>query len=138
MKKDENCIFCKIIDGKIPCAKVYEDERTLAFLDISPVNLGHTLIVPKNHSRNLLEDSEEDFASLIKSVKKIGKAVMTAMKAEGFNLESNIEKAAGQVVFHTHFHIIPRFSSDGLKHWPQGKYEEGQIESVRKKIVNNL
>jgi histidine triad (HIT) family protein len=138
MKKDENCIFCKIIDGKIPCAKIYEDERTLAFLDISPVNLGHTLIVPKNHSRNLLEDSDEDLASLIISAKKIGKAIMVSMKAEGFNLESNIEKAAGQAVFHTHMHIIPRFSGDGLKHWPQGKYEEGQIEAVRRKIEANI
>jgi histidine triad (HIT) family protein len=138
MKKDETCIFCKIIDGKIPCAKIYEDEKVFAFLDISPVNLGHTLIVPKNHSRNLLEDSEEDLGSLMKSAKKIGKAIMIAMKADGFNLESNIEKAAGQAVFHTHFHIIPRFYTDGLRHWPQGKYEDGQIEGVRKKITDKL
>jgi histidine triad (HIT) family protein len=138
MKKDENCIFCKIIDGKIPSAKVYEDEKVLAFLDITPVNKGHTLVVPKNHSKNILEDDDKDIDSCMRIVKKIGKGVMKAMKAQGFNIGVNTERAAGQAVFHTHFHVIPRFEDDGLHHWPGGKYPEGEMEKVRKSILSSL
>jgi histidine triad (HIT) family protein len=138
VKKDENCIFCKIIDGKIPSAKVYEDEKVFAFLDIMPINRGHTLVVPKNHSKNILEDDDKDIDACMKIVKKVGNGLMKAMEAQGFNIGVNTEKAAGQAVFHTHFHVIPRFENDGLHHWPGGKYQDGEMEKVRKSIVSSL
>jgi histidine triad (HIT) family protein len=138
MKKDENCIFCKIIDGKIPCSKIYEDEMTFAFLDIMPVNKGHTLVVPKSHSKNMLEDEDKDLAACMTAVKKLAPAIIEATDADGFNLGVNTNKAAGQAVFHTHMHIIPRFENDGLKHWPGGKYEDTEIDDYKKKIIKNL
>jgi histidine triad (HIT) family protein len=138
MKKDDSCIFCKIIDGRIPSAKVFEDEKVFAFLDIMPINRGHTLVVPKNHSKNILEDDDKDIGECMKAVKKIGKAVMIAMNAQGFNIGVNTERAAGQAVFHTHFHVIPRFEDDGLHHWPGGRYEEGEMEKVRESIAGEI
>jgi len=135
---DENCIFCKIIKGDIPAAKVYEDEKTLAFLDIAPVNKGHTLVIPKKHSKNLLEDDMDDLDICMKTIKKVAKAVMGATGADGFNLGANTNSAAGQVVFHTHFHIIPRFEDDGLRHWPQGKYDEMEMDSFQEKIKESI
>ena len=135
---DENCIFCKIIKGDIPAAKVYEDEKTLAFLDIAPVNKGHTLVIPKKHSKNLLEDDMDDLDICMKTIKKVAKAVMGATGADGFNLGANTNSAAGQVVFHTHFHIIPRFEDDGLRHWSQGKYDEMEMDSFQEKIKESI
>ncbi len=138
MKKEEKCIFCKIIEGKIPAAKIYEDEAIIAFLDIYPVNKGHALIMPKNHATNFLEDTDKDSTKCIKVAKRIAKAVMEATKATGFNLIVNTNKAAGQVIMHTHFHIIPRYENDGLKHWPQGKYDDKEVEKVREEIIKHL
>ncbi|MEK6916156.1 MAG: HIT family protein [Nanoarchaeota archaeon] len=135
---DENCIFCKIIAGEIPAAKVYEDNKVVAFLNIAPTNNGHTLIVPKNHSIDMLEDNDKDLAAVMKATKKVGKAIMKAVSAGGFNFIANTKPAAGQVIFHTHFHIIPRFDNDGLKHWPSGKYEKGEIESIKNRIIEKL
>lgn len=135
---DENCLFCKIIAGKIPCAKVYEDEKVFAFLDIGPVNKGHTLVVPKEHYRTFLETPDDAMKELIAASKNIAKAIVKAVKADGINLGISTEKAAGQVIMHTHIHLMPRFSNDGYRHWPQGKYDEGEMEEYRKKIVNNL
>jgi histidine triad (HIT) family protein len=138
MKKDEACIFCKIIDGKIPSAKVYEDEKVLAFLDIMPVNKGHILVVPKSHSKNILEDDDKDIEACMKAIKKVAKGMIKAVSAQGFNIGVNTEKAAGQAVFHTHFHVIPRYENDGLHHWPGGKYAEGEMEKVRKSLETFL
>lgn len=138
MKKDESCIFCKIIDGKIPCSKIFEDEKVLAFLDIMPINKGHVLVVPKNHSKNILEDDDADINQCMKAVKKVARALLRATKAQGFNIGVNTEKAAGQAVFHTHFHVIPRFEGDGLHHWPGDKYMDGEMEKVRLSIVSAL
>src|SRR3989338_8746363 len=124
---DENCIFCKIIAGKIPTLKVYEDKDVMAFLDIAPANKGHTLIVPKKHSKDMLEDNNKDLA-----------AVMKAASAEGFNFIANTGPVAGQVVFHTHFHIIPRFENDGLKHWPKKDYSEDEMIAVKNKIIESI
>ena len=112
-----DCIFCKIIKGEIPCSKVYEDDKVLCFLDIGPVKKGHTLVVPKKHSATLADDSAEDLAACMKAIKKIAPAIAQAAGADGFNVMNNSGAAAGQAVPHTHFHIIPRHSSDGLRHW---------------------
>lgn len=135
----ENCIFCRIIDGKIPCARVFESGKVMAFLDIAPISRGHTLVVPKRHSENLLADSTADLAECITAVQAIAKGIVSAVNADGFNLGVNTGKVAGQAVFHTHFHIIPRFEGDGLKHWPQGRYSDNtEMESVRKTIESRL
>jgi len=141
MKKDDNCIFCKIVEGKIPAAKIYDNDTVFAFLDIHPVNKGHTLVCPKAHSRNMLEDDDKDLAACIHTIKMVAKGVMKATGATGFNLISNINPSAGQAVFHTHFHIIPRFDDDGLRHWPQKKYTENEIDDLKELIkitLNNL
>ena len=134
----DDCIFCKIIKGDIPSAKVYEDDRVIAFLDIGPANKGHTLVVPKKHSNNVLEDDLEDLSACMKAVQITAKAVMKAVNAGGFNLITNTNKTAGQIIMHTHFHIIPRFENDGLKHWPKGNYKEGEMQEIQKKITENI
>ncbi len=135
----DNCIFCKIVKGEIPSSKVYEDEHSLAFLDIAPVHKGHTLVIPKRHFEDLTKIPEKDLQELIKSVKKVSIAVEKAVKADGFNLNISNKKAAGQVIFHAHFHIIPRFENDGLKLWPKGfNYKEGEMQEFAKKIEKNI
>ena len=134
----DDCIFCKIVRGEMPSARIYEDKEFLAFLDIAPVNLGHTLIVPKLHCNNFLDFPKAEETDLIEFIKKVANAVMKATKADGFNLGLNNGRAAGQIIDHAHFHIIPRFSNDGLRHWPNKKYKEGEIEQVQKKIKSFL
>lgn len=107
-----DCIFCKILAGEIPSAKVYEDEQVLAFLDISQVTPGHTLVVPKEHHRNLLEMDEASASQLFAKVPLVAQKVMKATKAKGMNIIANCEEVAGQTVFHTHVHLVPRYSSD--------------------------
>ncbi len=133
-----DCIFCKIIRGEIPCSKVFENEKFFAFLDIGPVNRGHTLVIPKKHYKNLFDMPEEELKGYMEAIQKVSKAVMKGVDADGVNINMSNESAAGQVVMHAHVHIIPRFKNDGLKLWPQGKYEEGEADKTRKKIVNYL
>ncbi len=133
-----DCIFCKIIKGEIPSSKLYEDDKVYAFLDIQPVNKGHTLIIPKEHYNDLLETPDETVDAMFRAVKKVAPAVMKGVNADGFNLGMNNKAAAGQVVFHAHLHIVPRFRDDGLKLWPGGKYDEGEVEKVRESIVSSL
>jgi len=134
----DDCIFCKIIKGEIPCTKVYEDENVLAFLDIGPVNKGHTLVMPKEHHETLLDLPEDVLCSVSKAVKKISKAVKEGTGCGGFCILQNNYKVSGQLVPHYHVHIIPRLETDGLKHWPQGKYEEGEAENTAEKIRKAL
>jgi histidine triad (HIT) family protein len=134
----DDCIFCKIVKGDIPSAKVYEDPDTLAFLDIAPNSKGHTLVVSKQHHEALLETPDDVLAKLMTVSKKVAAAVMKGTGAGGFNFNQNNYRIAGQLVPHIHFHIIPRFEGDGLKFWPQKKYEEGEMEAVREKIEGAL
>jgi histidine triad (HIT) family protein len=126
----DDCIFCKIIAGKVPADKVYENDKIFAFLDIAPVNKGHTLVVPRAHHADLLETPDEVLSDMITRTKKIAAAVVKAVNADGFNIGVNTKPAAGQVVFHTHLHIIPRFSGDGLKHWPKIKQTPEDMKKV--------
>ena len=107
-----DCIFCKIVSGDIPASKVYEDDRFLAFLDISQVTPGHTLVIPKKHARNLLEMTPDKTADLFNVVSTVTKKVENATQPQGMNIISNMEEIAGQSVFHTHVHILPRYSQD--------------------------
>jgi len=133
-----NCLFCKIIAGEIPATKIYEDDKSLAFLDINPVNPGHTLVIPKNHSENLEEISEEDLCDLIKSVKRVGGAIKESLSPNGYNVGLNNGSGSGQIVPHIHFHVIPRKEGDGHKLWSQGKYEEEEAEEVASQIKAKL
>ena len=108
----EDCIFCKIIAGEIPSSKVYEDEQILAFLDISQVTPGHTLVVPKEHFRNMLEMDGEAAGQLFACIPTIARKVMKATDAKGMNIINNNEEIAGQTVFHTHVHLAPRYTED--------------------------
>lgn len=111
-----DCIFCKIVAGEIPASKVYEDDHFLAFLDISQVTPGHTLVIPKKHARNLLEMTPDETATLFNIVSRVTKKVESATQPQGMNIISNMEEIAGQSVFHTHVHILPRYSQeDDLK-----------------------
>lgn len=135
----KDCIFCKIAKGEIPCTKIYEDEKVLAFLDIAPVNKGHTLVIPKEHHETLIDVPDELLAEIMKTTKKVANAVMKATEVNGFNIMQNNYKIAGQLVPHYHLHIIPRLEDDGLKLWPQDKkYEEGEAEEMAKKIKENI
>lgn len=111
-----NCIFCKIINGEIPCFKVYEDEKVLAFLDISQASKGHTLIVPKTHFANMLECDEETVAYMYKIANKLGNQIVNSLGAKGMNILTNINEVAGQTVKHFHIHLLPRYNDeDGVK-----------------------
>ena len=104
----DNCIFCKIIKGEIPCYKIYEDEHTLAFLDISEDYFGHTLVVPKQHCANILDASADALRRVLSSVKKISRHYVKHCHASGINVLNNNGESAGQSVMHLHFHIIPK------------------------------
>jgi len=117
-----DCIFCKIARGVIPCAQVYSTDRVLAFLDIAPVNEGHVLVVPKQHFPTLFDLPADLGAEMLEALQRVGRAVMQATAADGINLGMNNYAAAGQLVGHAHFHLIPRFADDGLKLWQQKSY----------------
>lgn len=132
------CIFCKIIKGELPSHKVYEDEKTVAFLDIKPVNAGHTLVAPKAHSHNIFDIAAEDWSAAADVVRKLSIAIEKGVGADGVNIAMNNREHAGQVVPHPHVHIIPRFKGDGLKLMPQRNYDSGEAESSAEKIRSAL
>lgn len=136
---NDTCVFCKMVSGEIPAAKVYEDKSLLAFLDIGPLSDGHTLLIPKEHFETL-DQCPSDLLGRIASVTgKIAKAVIIAVNADGYNILVNNGRAAGQLVQHLHFHIIARREGDGLfSQWPAGKYPEGKIEELTDKIRGNI
>ncbi len=134
-----DCVFCKIVSGDIPAIKIYEDEETLAFLDIQPVSEGHALVVPKDHFENMYATPAETWCRVMLTVQKVAEAVRHAMNADGINLEMNNEPAAGQLVMHAHMHIVPRHNDDGLKHWPGKAYKSpAEANSVAEKIKTEL
>ena len=136
---DENCLFCKMVLGQIPVTKIYEDESVLSFLDIGPISTGHTLVIPKQHYEKVDECPPEILAQVASKIGKIASAVATAMNSDGYNILCNNGRAAGQVIDHLHFHIIPRKTGDGvLNRWPSFKYEEGKIEKIAEQIQKNL
>ena len=133
-----DCIFCKIVAGELPSFKVYEDDETLAFLDIRPVNTGHTLVVSKKHSTNIFDVSQEDWTAVTKVVRALAAVIEKAVSADGININMNNREHAGQVVDHLHVHIIPRFKGDGFKLWHQSAYKEGEAAMVQEKIKAQL
>jgi histidine triad (HIT) family protein len=116
---DDQNVFAKILRGEMPCSKVYEDDETLAFMDIMPRGDGHCLVIPKAPSRNLLDISPDALAALMRTVQKIARAAVKAFDADGATIQQFNEPAGGQVVFHTHVHVLPRFEGVDLR--PPGK-----------------
>ena len=133
----QDCIFCKIIEGEIPSEKVYEDDIALAFLDINPVNTGHTLIVPKKHFENIYDLPEEISAHIMKIAKKISIALKN-LGLDGINIIVNNGAAAGQIVPHFHTHVIPRLNGDNLPPWPARRPKQKEIKETAQKIIQAL
>lgn len=131
----EDCIFCKIVDGKTPAAKVYEDAQVVSFLDIMPANKGHCLVAPKKHAQTLMEMSDEDLVATMKAAKKVARALSLSFGNGSFNIVMNNGKEAGQIVNHAHIHLIPRFQKDRLRiKWSHLKYEGEQMKEYAEKI----
>lgn len=138
MPSEKDCLFCKIIASEIPSDKIYEDENVFAFMDIRPVSRGHALVVPKNHSRDILEADEHDLHRTLVVARRIADAIIKATGAEGFTISTNRGEVAGQTVFHLHFHIIPRYQKDGLQPWPHQELEPKIQAQIAEKIIKQL
>ncbi len=131
----ENCVFCNIVSGKIPSAIIYQDVHIIAFLDIMPANKGHCLIIPRKHYESAMDTPKDMLAVMMEAAKKVGKSQSQALGATGFNLLINNGKDAGQVVFHTHLHVIPRYAGDGLIiNWDHKKYSDGEMKEHQEKL----
>ena len=135
----DSCVFCRIVKGDLPCSKVYEDDDVLAFLDINPISFGHTLVIPKGHYATLLDVPDSLGSKMVPLLARLGRAVMKAVNADGFNCLQNNFAASGQIVFHSHWHIIPRLEDDGLKQWPHNANIDAAAmnavaESIRKAL----
>jgi histidine triad (HIT) family protein len=142
LAQDQNCIFCKIINGEIPAYTVYEDENVMAFLDISQVTNGHTLVIPKNHHKDLYELPSEVATKIFAVVPKIANGIKKAFNPIGINLLNNNGEQAGQSVFHFHVHIVPRYGKgDGFGAvWKshQKEYNEGRYQNTASQIKSSL
>ena len=130
----KDCIFCKIIKKEISADIIFEDSKTIAFLDINPASKGHTLVMPKNHYELVSEISDKDCKELIITIKKISKALLKFN--EGLNVVQNNKKVANQLVPHVHFHLIPRNDKDGIKigEWSHVVYKNNESDNIIKKI----
>ena len=130
MKKDD-CIFCKIANGEIPAATLYEDEMFRVILDLNPASKGHALILPKDHAANLFELPEEVAEKALPLAKKIGGKLVKGLGADGFNVVQNNGECAGQTVFHFHMHLIPRYAGDNAGvSWTPGELTDEVKEEV--------
>ncbi len=133
-----DCLFCKIIAKELPAQVVYEDADTLAFLDINPINPGHVLVIPKKHSADVFEIDEENWAAVMKTARIVAHALEKALKTDGINIGMNNRAGAGQMVFHAHVHVMPRFEGDPHKSWPGTPYAEGEFAAMGDKIRSVL
>ncbi len=133
--RDPDCIFCKIVGGELPSQKVDEDERTVAFMDISPATRGHLLVVPREHVRNVLEVEPEDFQATMASAQRMARRVSERLGVAGVNLLNSCGSAAWQTVFHFHVHVIPRYEDDPLRlPWIPGEGDPAEIEAVAREL----
>jgi len=140
MSTDE-CVFCKIIAGDIPCFKLYEDAQTLAFMDINPANRGHALAIPRKHEPNLMESSDQTLAATIATARRVARAVQAAVAPDGINLVQANGPGAAQSVFHLHLHVIPRFEGDDLKlNWgvPPGPGDLDEVRALSEQIMRHI
>ena len=135
----ENCIFCKIANGEILAATLYEDENFRVILDLGPASKGHALILPKMHAANIYELSDEMAAKAMVLAKKMATAMTAALKCDGFNIVQNNGECAGQTVFHFHMHLIPRYKGDqvGIT-WKPGELSDADKEEILLKVKEQL
>ena len=135
----ENCIFCKIANGEIPAATLYEDENFRVILDLGPASKGHALILPKSHAANIYELSDEMAAKAMILAKKMATAMTAELKCDGFNIVQNNGECAGQTVFHFHMHLIPRYKGDqvGIT-WHPGELSDADKEEILLKVKEQL
>lgn len=130
----ENCVFCKIIRGELPSRKIFEDEWTMAFLDISKDVDGHILVVPKNHVKNILDADEETLSRVMNTVKKVSNHLIENCGYDGVNLLNASDESAQQSVFHLHIHIIPRKKNDGLDCFPKLPGAKFELDEMLEKL----
>ena len=134
-----DCVFCRIVAGQIPSTRVYEDEHTVAFMDLGHVNPGHTLVAVKKHAANLYELDEAQAAAVARATVKISKAIRAAFQPEGLSVYQANGKPAGQTVFHYHVHLLPRHAGDGMELvWPVKSPPREMLESYAAKIREKL
>lgn len=131
-------VFDKIIRKEIPAEILYEDDHVIVFLDIFPVNPGHTLFVPKESCENMMCTSEESLAHLFSIAKKLAPAILKSVGATDFNFTTNNGTVAGQVIMKTHFHFIPRFADDGHKMWGHRDATSDELKELGKKIIDEM
>ncbi len=135
----DECIFCRIVKHEAPAEVVFESDSIIAFLDINPLNYGHVLVVPKIHSNDFLDIPIDLLDELVHVTRKITKAIVDSLSPDGFNIFSNNGKAAGQSVFHFHFHVTPRYKSDNFKFIINlKKYKDGEMGSYAQKIRHQI
>lgn len=133
------CIFCAIVEGKIPSAKVYEDEHVFAFMDIAPANPGHLLIIPKQHYRNIFDMPAEVGSKIMEAAVPLAAALRKALNPDGLNLFQSNEAAGFQTVFHFHLHLIPRWEGDPLRlPWKPSEGDIAEINNIATKIQKAL
>ncbi|MBI4018879.1 MAG: HIT family protein [Candidatus Aenigmarchaeota archaeon] len=131
-----DCLFCKIISGEIPSKKIYEDASSVGFLDINPANPGHTLVVPKRHSENIFDADDESLKGAIVAVKKVTSMIKERTGCQGVNIVQNNGKAAGQIVSHVHFHVIPRNQGDSVViSYPRKQTDEKELDDMASKLT---
>lgn len=134
-----DCVFCKIAEKKIPSKLIYEDEETMAFLDINPGAPGHSLIIPKKHYDTLFEMPEDEVSTLFKTVAKIVNAINRVVKPDGVNVFQNNKAAAGQLVNHVHVHVFPRFHGDGIDFkWRRVVLDDDDLYNIARKIKEGV
>jgi histidine triad (HIT) family protein len=134
-----DCVFCKIVAGQIPSTRVYEDEHTLAFMDIGQVNPGHVLVAAKKHADNLYALDDAQVAALARTGARVARAIRDAFKPEGLSVYQANGKAAGQTVFHYHVHLLPRHAGDGMElTWPVKNPPRGTLEGYAERIRKQL
>lgn len=132
---DPNNIFAKILRGELPCYKVYEDDKVLAFLDIMPRSPGHTLVLPKAHARNILDIGADDLAHVVTTAQRVARAAMNVFSADGITIQQFNEGAGGQVVFHLHVHVIPRKAGVTMKPPASEKEKPDVLAEHAKKLA---
>ncbi len=133
-----DCIFCKIIKKEIPAKIIYEDDKFLSFLDIEPNTEGHALVISKDHVENFSSLSSLAAAELIQAVHKIAPQLVKILGADGYNLAINNGRAAGQLVDHAHWHIIPRWTDDNLIHWPHSQLAKEKLDLTFTKLEGQI
>ncbi|HLN88914.1 MAG TPA: HIT family protein [Candidatus Binatia bacterium] len=139
MTFDESCIFCKIVGKQAPSSVIYEDKTVMAFLDLRPLNIGHTLVIPKAHYVDIFDIPEEQLSQVYNIAKQVSLAIKKATHADGISVIQQNGKAAGQDIFHFHVHVVPRFEGQKLPPFSElREVERSKLDAIAKKIKQQL